>query len=135
MTRSRSRRQRGATAVEFAVTSSVLLMLILTAVDLGLLYLAQQALNNGVAAATRYAAVNSAGSSSASIASRFAAAVTPVLGAAQASHCQVTVSFAPANAPGGSVTVRASLAWHPFTSFDFMPAVTLTSTAALIIQH
>ncbi|HVC61984.1 MAG TPA: TadE/TadG family type IV pilus assembly protein [Acetobacteraceae bacterium] len=132
---SRAIARRGTTAVEFAVASAVLLMLTFTAMDLGMLYLAQQALNNGVAQAMRYAAVNSGSSSDASITSRFDTAVTPVLGAAQAGQCRVTVSFSPSNAPGGSVTVQASLVWHPLTSFDFMPSVTLTSAHSLVIQH
>lgn len=127
--------RRGTTAVEFAVASSVLLMLMFTAIDLGLLYLAQQALNDGVAQAIRYAVVNSSDSSSASIASQFDTAATPALGATRATQTQVTVTFSPSNTIGGSVTVQASLAWHPFIDFDFMPSVTLTSADTLVIQH
>lgn len=127
--------RRGTTAVEFAVASSVLLMLIFTAIDLGLLYLAQQALNDGVAQAIRYAVVNSTSNTSASITSQFDTAVTPALGATRAGQTHVTVTFAPSNTIGGSVTVQASLAWQPFIDFDFMPSVTLTSTDTLIIQH
>ena len=127
--------RRGTTAVEFAVISTVLLMLICTAVDLGLLYLAQQALNIGVAQAVRYAAVSSTSSSVASITSRFVAAVTPALGAARAGSCQVGVSFSPKNTPGGSVTVQATLVWHPLIDFDYMPSVTLSDSQSLVIQH
>ena len=130
------RRQRGGTvAVEFAVVASVLLMLTFTAIDLGLLYLTQQALNDGVSQAVRWAAVNSTSDSAANIASRFSAAVTPVLGAAQSAKGRVTVGFSPSAAPGGTVTVQASLAWRPFTRFDFLPSVTLSSTQSLVIQH
>lgn len=131
----RTARRHGTAAVEFAVASSVLLMLIFTAVDLGLLYFSQQALNNGVARAARYAVVNSTSSTAASITSQFTAAVTPLLGATQAGRCHVAVSYAPSNTPGGSVTVRASLVWQPFIGFDFMPSVTLTSADSLVIQH
>jgi len=127
--------RRATAGVEFALASTVLLMLIFTAVDVGLLYLAQQALNNGVAQAVRYAAVSSATSGSASVTSRFVSAVTPALGAAEAAQCHVTVSYAPANAPGGSVTVQATLAWSPLIGFAYVPAVTLTSSQSLVIQH
>jgi Flp pilus assembly protein TadG len=127
--------RRGTTAVDFAVISSVVLMLIFTPVDLGLMYVAQQALNDGVAQAIRYAVVNSTTSSSTSITSRFTTAVTPELGAATAGRCQVTVTFSPSNTVGSSVTVQASLTWHPIIDFDFMPSVSLTSVDSLVIQH
>jgi len=127
--------RRGATAVEFAVVSTVLLMLICTAVDLGLLYLAQQTLNNGVAQAVRYAAVNSTSGSVANITNRFVAAVTPALGATRAASCQVAVSFSPTDTPGGSVTVQATLVWYPLIDFDYMPSVTLSDSQSLVIQH
>ncbi|HTW71078.1 MAG TPA: TadE/TadG family type IV pilus assembly protein [Acetobacteraceae bacterium] len=127
--------RRGTAAIEFALASTVLLMLIFTAMDVGLLYLAQQALNNGVAQAVRYAAVNSASSSNAAITGHFVSAVTPALGATEAGLCQVTVSYAPANSPGGSVTVQATLIWYPLISFAYMPTVTLTSSQSLVIQH
>ena len=127
--------RRGTAAIEFAVASTVLLMLIFTALDVGLLYLAQQALSNGVAQAVRYAAVNSASSSSSTVTSQFVSAVTPALGATETGLCHVTVSYAPANAPGGSVTVQATLVWYPLISFAYMPSVTLSSSQSLVIQH
>jgi Flp pilus assembly protein TadG len=130
-----ARDRHGTTAVEFAVCLSVLLMLVFTVIDVGLLYLAQQTLNFGVEAATRYAVVNSASANSTSVTSRFVTAATPGLGAAKAAQCVVAVSFAPASQPGGSVTVQASLTWHPLTNLDFMPSVNLSSSQTLVIQH
>lgn len=129
------RARRGTAAIEFALASTVLLMLIFTAIDLGLLYLAQEALNNGVTQAVRYAAVNSATSSTASVTSRFDSVVTPALGATEAGNCQVSVSYAPSNTPKATVTVQATLAWYPLLSFAYMPTVTLSSSQSLVIQH
>ncbi|HUB14311.1 MAG TPA: TadE/TadG family type IV pilus assembly protein [Acetobacteraceae bacterium] len=131
----RAAARRGVAAVEFAVASAVLLMLIFTVLDVGLAYLAQQALNNGVAQAVRYAAVNSATSTGTTITSHFVSAVTPALGATQAGQCHVTVSYAPTNTPGGSVTVQATLVWYPLISFAYMPTVTFASSQSLVIQH
>jgi len=133
--RRRTDARRGVAAIEFALAGTVMLMLIFTVLDVALCYLAQQALNNGVAQAIRYAAVNSASSSGPTITSHFVTAVTPALGAAEAGQCQVTVSYAPANTPGGSVTVQATLVWYPLISFAYMPTVTLSSSQSLVIQH
>ena len=126
---------RGAVAVEFAVALTLILMLTFTVIDLGRLYLAQQALDLGVSQAARFAAANSATSNTDSIRSRFVAAASPALGATQVSRSHVATSFAPSNKPGASVTVGATLAWQPFTAFDFLPTVTLSSRHTLVIQH
>ncbi len=130
-----ARDRRGTTAVEFAVCISLVLILVFLVLDIGLVYLTQQTLNFGVEAASRYAVVNSASANTTSVTSQFVSAVTSALGATRAGQCKVAVSFSPASQPGGSVTVRATLAWHPLTSFDFMPSVTLSSSQTLVIQH
>lgn len=132
---SRARGRRGTTAVEFAVSISLVLTLAFTVIDIGLLYLAQQTLNYGVEAASRYAVVNSDIANTTNVTSRFVTAATAGLGATRAGQSVVSVSFAPSSTPGGSVTVKATLAWRPLTSFDFMPAATLSSSQTLVIQH
>jgi Flp pilus assembly protein TadG len=127
--------RRGTTAIEFAVSITVVLMLVFSMIDIGLLYLAQQTLNYGVSAASRWAVVNSASANATNVASQFVAAATPGLGAARAAKSTVVVSFAPSSTPGGSVTVKATLAWSPLTTFDFMVAATLSSSQTLVIQH
>jgi Flp pilus assembly protein TadG len=129
------RDRRGVTAIDFAVSISLVLMLLFTVFDLGMLYLAQQTLNYGVAAAVRYAVVNSTGANAGNVTSSLRGAVTPLLGAAAANQCQVTVTFTPGSSPGNSVTVVANFAWKPLTGLEFIPAVTLTSRATLTIQH
>jgi Flp pilus assembly protein TadG len=131
----RMRDRRGTTAMEFALSITLVLMLVFSMIDIGLLYLTQQTLNYGVLAASRWAVVNSAGANAANVASHFVTAATPGLGATRAAKSTVVVSFAPSSTPGGSVTVKATLAWSPITTFDFMTATTLSSSQTLVIQH
>jgi Flp pilus assembly protein TadG len=127
--------RRGTTAIEFAVSITLVLMLVFSMIDIGLLYLAQQTLNYGVSAASRWAVVNSTSANATNVASQFVAAATPGLGAARAAPTNRVVSFAPSSTPGGSVTVQATLAWSPLTNFDFLAAATLSSSQTLVIQH
>jgi Flp pilus assembly protein TadG len=125
---------RGSTAVEFAIAIFVVLVLMFGMFDMGWLFATQHAMDFGVAKATRYAVVNSS-ASVATIKSQFVTAVTPVLGATQASNAVVSVNFAPSEKVGGTVTVSASLAWTPLTAFDGLTAVTVKSSQTLTIQH
>jgi Flp pilus assembly protein TadG len=129
------RDRRGVAIPEFAVAIGVVLTLIFAILDLGLLLAARHALDYGVEKAVRYAVVNSAGATPTSIAGVFTGAVTPMLGASGAANCKVTVSYASGNAPGGTVAVTVSFPWQPVTSLDFLPAITLTASQTLTIQH
>jgi Flp pilus assembly protein TadG len=125
---------RGTTTIEFAVALLAVLILMFGMFDLGRLFATQHAMNFGVEKAARYAVVNST-ASTATIKSQFVTAVTPVLGATQASNAIVSVSFSPSEKVGGTVTVSASLAWTPLTPFDGLTAVTVNSSHTLTIQH
>jgi Flp pilus assembly protein TadG len=125
---------RGAVAAEFAVAITVVLVLMFAMFDLGLLFAAQHALNYGVAAAARYAVVNSTASVS-TIKSKFVTAITPAVGATQAANASVSVTFSPSEKVGGTVTVSATLAWTPVAAIDKLTAVTLSSSHTLTIQH
>ncbi|MBV9734924.1 MAG: pilus assembly protein [Acidisphaera sp.] len=138
-----ARDRRGAAAVEFAVTTLTFLILVMGMVDLGRLFSAEHALNLGVIKAARYAVVHGSSSSSPSspssttaVQSAFTAAVTPVLGAADAQSCTVTVTYAgSSNAPGSQVTVQASYSWAPMTTIAHFAAITLTAQAVGTIQN
>jgi Flp pilus assembly protein TadG len=121
--------------VEFAIAISVVLALVFGVIDLGRLFLAQHALNYGVAAAARYAVVNSTVATTTTIASKFTAAVTPALGATQAAAASVHVSFSPSEAVGGTVTVSATMPWTPVSAYSHLLAVTLASSQTLTIVH
>jgi Flp pilus assembly protein TadG len=127
--------RRGATALEFAVSILVVLTLAFATFDLAWLFATQHAMNYGVEKAVRYAVVNSASATTATIKSQFVTAVTPVLGATKAAAATVQVSFSPSEKVGGTVTVTASVAWTPMTPFDSLVAVTVNSSQTLTIQH
>jgi len=129
------RDNRAVTTVEFSVVLTFVLMLVFTVLGLGMLYLGQQAMNYGVERAARYAVVKSATATASTVASAFRAAVAPALGSARAAACQVTDTFSPSNAPGGVVTVSATLAWTSPLRLTLLPAVTLSSSHTLTIQH
>ncbi len=125
----------GTTAIEFAIAISVVLALVFGVIDLGLLFLAQHALNYGVAAAARYAVVNSTVATTTTVQSKFTTAITPALGTTQAGKAVVQVSFSPSEKVGGTVTVSATLAWTPAAALSHLIALTLSSSQTLTIVH
>ncbi len=128
--------RRGTTAAEFAIAISVVLLLTFAVIDLGRLYFYQHALDYGVEKASRYAVVNSASATATTVKSQFVAALTPAVGAGNASAASVSVSFSPTTAQvGGTVTVSATLAWSAVSALDFLPGLTLSSSHTLIILH
>jgi Flp pilus assembly protein TadG len=126
---------RGTTAVEFCIAISAVLAVTFGIIDLGRMGAAKHALDYGVATAVRYAVVNSASATTTTIAAKVTTALTPIVGATQASAATVNVSFSPSEAVGGTVTVSASLSWTPDWSTDFLPNVTLASSQTLTIVH
>jgi Flp pilus assembly protein TadG len=129
---------RGVAAVEFALTFPVVLALILGLFEAGRLFSTQHALNRGVAAAARWAAVNS-GTTSNAILTQFQNALMPVLGSTAQSCtttsgaiCTFTVS--PASKAGDTITVTAAYKWSPLTGMTFA-AITLSSTISLTAQN
>ncbi len=123
------------TAAEFGVAISVVLALMFGVIDLGRLFLAQHAMNYGVAAAARYAVVNGTVATTTTIQNKFTTAITPALGATQAGTANVQVSFSPSEKVGGTVTVSATLAWTPASALSHLIAVTLSSSQTLTIVH
>jgi Flp pilus assembly protein TadG len=89
--------RRGTTAIEFAVSITLVLMLVFSMIDIGLLYLAQQTLNYGVSAASRWAVVNSTSANATNVASQFVAAATPGMGVVGVGLRQAWARRAPPN--------------------------------------
>ena len=134
--------RRGVAALEFALTGSLLLSMILGTVAIGRALAAQHALGIGVERAARYAVVRSATSASpasaADIGNQFYATVQPLLGAGGGPSPNPTVSVAYAgagNIPGGLVTVSAFYSWQPLSGFDGLPAMTLSAAVSYTIQN
>jgi len=133
---------RGIAAVEFAMTSSISLMLLLGTIEIGRMMSAQHALNLGVDRAVRYAVVHGSNSSSpvtpgspTPVSNTFTATATPLLGSA-VSTCHVTVTYASnSNAPGSQVTVSVTYAWKPIAPITHLPSMTLSASSVGTIQN
>ena len=126
--------RRSVAAVEFALVGMILLMLIFGIIELGQVAAAQSALDRGVEAAARWAAVNSAGDTAAAVAQQFTAAVQPVLGGVNPAPA-VAVTFSGGAATiGGTVRVSASYTWTPATGMAPF-AATLAAQTVVTILH
>jgi Flp pilus assembly protein TadG len=125
----------GGVATEFAISVGVVLILMGAVIDVGRLFATQHALDYGVERASRYAAVNSASATTATIKSQLVAAITPAVGASRAAAAVVSVTFAPSYKVGGTVTVSVTLGWSAAAVIDALPAIDLNSSQTLTVQH
>lgn len=124
---------RATTAVEFAFMAGLLMTLVLTTLDVGRYLADQHAIDYGVAAAARYAAVNSGSATTDSITAAFNTAVSGMLGATPGAG--VSVSFAPDYKVGGTVTVAATYKWTGISPLALIGARTMSSSATLTVVH
>ena len=124
---------RGTTAVEFAFMAGLLCTLVLTTIDVGRYFADQHAIDYGVAAAARYAAVNSGSATTSSITSKFDAAVSGLLG--DAPTFDVAVSFAPDYQVGGNVTVAATYQWNGISPLALIGSRQITAAATMTVVH
>jgi Flp pilus assembly protein TadG len=132
------RDRRGVAALEFAISATPLLILLLGIVEIGWLLANQYALTRGVEQAARYAVVHgsqsAAPATTAEVSAVFYQAAAPILGAAP-SGVTVTVSFIPDNSPGSTVMVSAQSSFTPFSGIVGIPALTLAAQASYTIQN
>ncbi len=125
--------RRGNFVLEFALLAPIMLIMLLGLIDLCRMLGDQHALDQGAAAAARYAVVNSTSASATSIQTVFMTAVQPMLGSC--TGCSVTVTFNPSFKPGGTVTVAATYAWTPSSPITLMSAHSLASATTLTVQN
>jgi Flp pilus assembly protein TadG len=130
--------RRGTAAIEFALVSVPLLILLIGTAELGMVFADQYALSLGVERAARFAIVHSLNSaapaSTAEITAVFQQAANPLIGSS-ASGAQVTVSFDPSDTPGSVVTVSAQYPFTPITGIVPIPPLTLSAQASYVIQN
>jgi Flp pilus assembly protein TadG len=125
--------RRGSFALEFALVAPCMLILLIGLIDLGRMFGDQHALDEGVSVAARYAVVNSASATVASIKSQFMQSVQPVLG--NCTGCTFAITFTPSYQPGATVTVSATYAWAPSVTITLMAAQSLASATTLTVQN
>ena len=125
--------RRGSFALEFALIAPFVLIMLIGLIDILGMLGDQHALDEGVAVAARYAVVNSASASAASIRNQFMTAVQPMLGSC--GGCTVSVTFTPSYQPCATVTVTATYAWTPLAPITLMGAQSLASATTLTVQN
>ena len=125
----------GAIGVDFALASSAVLILIGAIVDYGTMFAAKHAINYGLVKAARYAAVNSTTATVSSTTAVFKVVVTAALGSANAKNCSLSVSYPNGNSIGNTVVLSASYPWTNAFGIDALPAITLSASQTLTIEH
>jgi len=128
---------RGAAAVEFAISAPVLIMLSLGTVEIGRVTLAYHDLSLATFEAGRYAMVHGTGSDPAITETETKAAIKTLvesrLHGIDTSKVSLTVDWDPNNSPGGFATISLS---YPFKFLaGFIPNLTLSSTLTTIVAN
>ena len=125
---------RGTAAIEFALTMPLLLLAFFAVFETYRLVQAQRVLDVAVNAGLRYGAVRSGSASAADISGVVTNAAKALLGA-PGGAVSSTVGFAPAYAPGDTLSVTVQYAWVPaFLAAEF-PSITLKSSGAITVQN
>jgi Flp pilus assembly protein TadG len=126
------RSERGSELVEFALTSTLLMMVIFGIVNLGIVVWQYNMVANLAQEGARWASVRGAGSSSPASSSDVQTYVNtrsinmPVT---------VTATWSPNTSSGSTVTVQVSKSFNRFTAYVLPATITLTSTARMIVAR
>jgi Flp pilus assembly protein TadG len=122
----------GTAGIEFAAAGPFVLLLLWALLEVYRLLAAQRALDFAVTRALRYASVNSTVASSGTIATQVTDVVQSLLGA---STVNVTVTFAPAYAPGDAVRINATYTWTPLLLPADFASTHLSSVGTITVQN
>jgi Flp pilus assembly protein TadG len=125
--------QRGAAAIEFALTVSIFFMLTLGIIEIGRYVAAQQSLLSAVHLGGRYAVAHSSSSSSPATQSSIQTVIQNAAGALVASSITATTTFSPNNNAGSTVTISATYPWTSLVPLLNLPSATITVTATMTI--
>jgi Flp pilus assembly protein TadG len=134
-------------AVEFAIAGVTIMVLLLAIFDIAILFLDQRGLDYSVQRAARWAAVNSATASTATVLAQFqneanaffnassCAAYASAGAVPAASTCSVVVAFSNGANVGSVVSLQAKYAWGPTNSITGFVAMNLTSSTTVVIVN
>jgi Flp pilus assembly protein TadG len=123
----------GAAAIEFALTISAFMMLVLGIVEIGRYVAAQQSLLSAVHVGGRYAVAHSSSSSSPATQSSIQTVIQNAAGALVAGSITATTTFSPNNSAGSTVTITGTYPWAPLVPLLNLPSATITATATMTI--
>ena len=135
MTPARSNDCRGQAAVEFAMSISGLLLLILAITNFAMAVYAYNFVCYGARDATRYAAVRGAASPSPVSSSDVSAFVVSEAAGLDPSHLTVSTTWSPNNHPDSTVAVQVNYSFQFMIPFVQLASVNLTSTSQLVISQ
>jgi Flp pilus assembly protein TadG len=123
----------GLAAIEFALTISMFMMLVLGIAEIGRYLAAQQSLLSAVHVGGRYAVAHDSSSSSPATQSSIQTVIRNAAGALVASSITATATFSPNNNAGSTVTISATYPWAPLVPLLKLPSATIMVTSTMTI--
>jgi Flp pilus assembly protein TadG len=129
------RNTRGVAGVEFALLAVVFFAAFGGVAEVARYVADQQDIMHAVHTTGRYAIVHGANSTSPATAASLQAMVASNLVLVSSSGVNTTVSFAPNNTPGSTVTITASYTWLPIVPLVGLPKATITATSSATILN
>ena len=129
------RKERGATMVEMALVIPLLFLLTLGAIELGRGVWTKHTLTHLAREAARYAAVRSTLSDEPATAAMIETRAKTGAVGINTKDMTVQTTWTPSNAPGGTVRVQVSYAFHPITMLIPAKTIQLTSNSERLITY
>ena len=126
---------RGSVAVEFALLLPVFLAIVVGMVEISRVVFTSHSLDFAVREATRYAMVRSATSADPATTSSIEDVIKARTTGLDPTKLNVTVSYAPNNAPGSVVTVRANYDFRFLAPIVPIDPISLTSSSQMIVTN
>lgn len=126
------RAERGAELVEFALSSTLLMLVVFGTVNLGLAVWQYNLVANLAQEGARWASVRGAGSSWPATSEDVQAYVNT---RSTGMNVSVTTTWSPDTSAGSTVTVQVQKTFNRFTSYLLPPSMTLGSTARMIVAR
>ena len=130
-----SRRSKGQAAVEFAMSISGLLLLLLAITNFAMAVYAYNFVCYGARDATRYAAVRGSASPTPVSSSDVSAYVLSEASGLDPSRLTVSTTWSPNNQPDSTVAVQVNYNFQFMVPFVQLAAVNLSSTSQLVISQ
>ncbi len=131
----RNHRQRGAVALEFGLAFLLFFSVLYAIMEFGRIVASYNILSGAAREGVRYAIVHGSSSGSAASSSDIQNIVKNWAIGLDSSALNVTTTWNPGNAPGSTVTVKASYTVAPFTSLILKNGITLNSTSQMVISQ
>ena len=126
---------RGAAALEFGLTISFFMMLVLGIMEVGRYVAMQQSLTSAVLEGGRYAVVHGSKSSSPATSQTITTQIQNNCGILTGSSISANVTFSPNNSPGSTVTISATYPWVPLVPLLNLPSMTMKATSVTTILN